>query len=211
MTTQTGPTQRPEDARTPGTLQVSKEVHFHSAHHLRVCNQTPACTRIHGHTYKLKATWEIRSCPDHLDEEGMVTNFAFLKGMLQKISELFDHHLVNSIELPELKRLGKCSFDPDKVADLDPGPATHDPCHCNLGGTFRYGPDENCTCMGAGWKLKPSEIMPTQLETTAEMMVWWIGEYLLDLTEATRSQIIFKEATLWETPTSSATWRPAVS
>lgn len=178
MSTQTGPTQREPDPRTPGVLRVTKEVHWHCAHYLRVCDATPACTRVHGHTYKLQATWEILSCPDHLDEEGMVTNFQYLKNMLGRVRALFDHYLVNGIELPELKRLGRCTFDPKVV---------------NLG------------------KVNPDFADFTLLETTAEMMVWWIGEYLLDLTNSTRSQITFKECTLWETETSSATWCPAVS
>ena len=77
------------------TLLVTVEAEFHSAHQLP--GYGGACSRIHGHTYRLAVT--LAGEPDA--ETGMVIDFAELQAMVdEKVVSVLDHRLLNEVVSP---------------------------------------------------------------------------------------------------------------
>ena len=76
-------------------VYVTKKVTFESAHHLN--NYDGKCSRVHGHSYKLEATFcgnidtsNISDC--HYACEAMVCDFSYLKKLLNKVVvDKYDH------------------------------------------------------------------------------------------------------------------------
>jgi|AntRauTorckE6833_2_1112554.scaffolds.fasta_scaffold00366_32 6-pyruvoyltetrahydropterin/6-carboxytetrahydropterin synthase len=75
-------------------LSVTKEFTFDSAHRLK--DYDGACSRLHGHTYKLQVT--VFSGDDQLDRTGMLIDFSKLKSAVkEEIIEEFDHRYLNDV------------------------------------------------------------------------------------------------------------------
>ena len=84
-------------------LTITKEFSFHAAHRLHLPHLTEAenravygpCSRLHGHTYRLRVTLEGRP-----DETGMILHFSELKGIVtDEVLSRYDH--ADLSELPE--------------------------------------------------------------------------------------------------------------
>lgn len=85
---------------------ATKEITFDMAH--RLSFHEGKCKNIHGHTYKLQATFEA----DVL-ENGLVVDFYNINTLLKKITDVFDHSImlyngdgVNVVLLSVLKQCG---------------------------------------------------------------------------------------------------------
>lgn len=77
-----------------GTISCTKEFTFDSCHHLE--NYVGACSRLHGHTYKLRVT--VTGKPHHLDKTGMLIDFKVLNNIVQdKIISKLDHFNLNEV------------------------------------------------------------------------------------------------------------------
>lgn len=70
---------------------ISVQAHYDAAHRLR--NHQGKCARLHGHRYVV----EIAVRAPEVDEDGMVCDFADLKGHLKDIVARFDHQDLNQI------------------------------------------------------------------------------------------------------------------
>jgi 6-pyruvoyltetrahydropterin/6-carboxytetrahydropterin synthase len=68
-------------------MLVVKEIDFDAAH--RLFNYEGNCSNIHGHRWKVIATWKGKPQAD-----GMVCDFKFLKRKLDVIINLLDHKLI---------------------------------------------------------------------------------------------------------------------
>jgi len=68
------------------------ESNFSSAHNLR--EYKGKCEELHGHNWKIEATVESLT----LDKTGMVMDFKFIKGELNKILEKLDHKYLNKLK-----------------------------------------------------------------------------------------------------------------
>ena len=69
---------------------VSKKTSFSAAHYLP--NHFGPCQNLHGHT------WTIELAVDgNPQDDGIVVDFAVLKGFLSYINDQFDHTLLNDI------------------------------------------------------------------------------------------------------------------
>lgn len=72
-----------------GMITITKKVEFEAAH--RLSNYQGACSEIHGHTYKLAATFGGIIDPD----TDMILDFKILKNILKlSILEPLDHRLI---------------------------------------------------------------------------------------------------------------------
>ncbi|MBI4719857.1 MAG: 6-carboxytetrahydropterin synthase [Chitinivibrionia bacterium] len=72
-----------------GKYTITVETSFSASHILPDC---PPCDRLHGHTWKVKASWSYT----RLDDKGMGDNFANLKALLNaEIRSRFDHTHLN--------------------------------------------------------------------------------------------------------------------
>lgn len=73
-------------------FKIKSEIQFDMAHFLSGYNGK--CSNIHGHRYRLVATF--RSLEVHKEGQlrGMVDDFSNIKGALKEIQDLFDHKLV---------------------------------------------------------------------------------------------------------------------
>jgi 6-pyruvoyltetrahydropterin/6-carboxytetrahydropterin synthase len=72
-----------------GKYTITVESSFSASHVLPGC---PPCDRLHGHTWKVKASWSYT----RLDDKGMGDNFAKLKAILNsEIRGRFDHAHLN--------------------------------------------------------------------------------------------------------------------
>jgi 6-pyruvoyltetrahydropterin/6-carboxytetrahydropterin synthase len=70
---------------------ISKEFKFDSAHNLVGYNGK--CENLHGHTYRLKITFE-----GDIKEDGMIIDFTILKKIIkEKIINILDHRYLNEI------------------------------------------------------------------------------------------------------------------
>lgn len=78
------------------TNRITVEVQIDAAH--RIPCHPGKCRFIHGHRYRIVATFTANDLiPDHAMEpdSGMVMDFSVLKGLLRRvIEEPFDHHLI---------------------------------------------------------------------------------------------------------------------
>ncbi|NIM20691.1 MAG: 6-carboxytetrahydropterin synthase QueD [Candidatus Latescibacteria bacterium] len=71
---------------------LSVEGYFSASHTLPDC---PPCDRLHGHTWKVRASWAFTE----LDDQGMGKNFVVLKEALSThILETYDHGHLNDLE-----------------------------------------------------------------------------------------------------------------
>jgi 6-pyruvoyltetrahydropterin/6-carboxytetrahydropterin synthase len=68
---------------------IYKELEFSAAHFLR--DYHGICERIHGHNYRVR----IYVGADQLDTEGIVVDFVEVRNALERITERFDHTLLN--------------------------------------------------------------------------------------------------------------------
>jgi 6-pyruvoyl-tetrahydropterin synthase len=102
-------------------LCIERSLEFQAAHQLPSSCETPECERIHGHAYRLSASWRLRFAAGEqpLNDEGMICNFIRFKRLLAKVHELFDHQFINLVALPRLQALGQWSF----AAGMDKAPA----------------------------------------------------------------------------------------
>jgi 6-pyruvoyltetrahydropterin/6-carboxytetrahydropterin synthase len=75
-----------------GRYSLSVSGRFSAAHTLPAC---PPCDRLHGHTWRVRATWIFTD----LDAKGMGENFSVLKSALKSfILDLCDHAYLNELE-----------------------------------------------------------------------------------------------------------------
>ena len=104
-----------------GRYSLSVSGHFSAAHTLADC---PPCDRLHGHTWKVQATWIFSD----LDNKGMGENFSVLKGALKSlILDRYDHAHLNELEPftqadPTAENLAKAFFLILRE-QFDPGPS----------------------------------------------------------------------------------------
>lgn len=81
-------------------IRITKEFCFEMAHAL--LHYEGDCRNIHGHSYKMEVT--LKGVVQHKEghQQGMVTDFAILKKIVQKgVLEIFDHALVLHEQAPE--------------------------------------------------------------------------------------------------------------
>lgn len=74
------------------SFEVTVIKEFAAAHIIH--NYQGNCSRIHGHTWKV----ELTVVGDQLDELGMHIDFRYLKGVLEQITNKYDHTMLNDIE-----------------------------------------------------------------------------------------------------------------
>lgn len=74
-------------------LQVSKEITFDTAH--RLYNYLGKCSRIHGHTYKVRisVSGDTLKPASNNPNEAMVVDFNILGNFLSVVKNVFDHRL----------------------------------------------------------------------------------------------------------------------
>ncbi|NOX76038.1 MAG: 6-carboxytetrahydropterin synthase QueD [Gammaproteobacteria bacterium] len=72
------------------TLKVVSD--FASAHTLR--DYPGACSRMHGHNWKVEAEVEAR----RLDEVGMAIDFKTIRRQVRELTDVLDHRYLNEIE-----------------------------------------------------------------------------------------------------------------
>jgi 6-pyruvoyltetrahydropterin/6-carboxytetrahydropterin synthase len=70
---------------------VYKQQEFSAAHYLREYHGQ--CETLHGHNYIVR----IYASANELDGEGMVIDFALLKGALKQVIDRFDHQNLNDV------------------------------------------------------------------------------------------------------------------
>jgi 6-pyruvoyltetrahydropterin/6-carboxytetrahydropterin synthase len=100
-------------------FEISKEVSFSGAHHLR--EYQGKCEAVHGHNWRIKAFVAARE----LDRLGMVIDFKALTGHMTAVLERFDHKDLNAVppfdEInPSSENLAKFLFD-ELAARIDDG------------------------------------------------------------------------------------------
>ncbi|MEH3087408.1 MAG: 6-carboxytetrahydropterin synthase [Xylophilus ampelinus] len=81
---------------------ISQQFHFDAAHTLDRAIEAEGSRRIHGHTYRARAT--VRGTPD--PATGMVFDLGLLRRMLAEVRESLDHHF-----LDEVPGLGKPTLE----------------------------------------------------------------------------------------------------
>ena len=74
-------------------LEIGVDATVDAAHRLR--DYPGSCQRLHGHTYRVRATFRIRS----LEDSGMAMDFSKAKEILRTALDYMDHQYIN--ELPE--------------------------------------------------------------------------------------------------------------
>jgi len=72
-------------------FSIKIESHFSAAHNLR--GYRGKCEELHGHNWKI----EIEVFKDKPDKSGMVLDFRYLKGKLNKVLEKLDHKHLNNL------------------------------------------------------------------------------------------------------------------
>lgn len=106
-----------------GRFILSVDGRFSASHTLPDC---PPCDRLHGHTWRVRATWVFTG----LDDKGMGMNFSVLKRQLDThIVDVYDHNHLNDLEPfdrlpPTAENLAKAFFQ-CLQKNYDPGPAGH--------------------------------------------------------------------------------------
>lgn len=85
-------------------MQVSKEITFDCAH--RLYNYLGKCSRIHGHTYKVRISVSGNTLKPSSNNpnEAMVIDFSVLGNFLSVVKDVFDHRL--------------CLFNQDLLIDV---------------------------------------------------------------------------------------------
>lgn len=73
-------------------FQLKSEVQFDMAHFLH--GYDGKCANIHGHRYRLVATFASETLQQSGQARGMVMDFCEIKAVLKAIAEDFDHKLV---------------------------------------------------------------------------------------------------------------------
>lgn len=98
--------------------EISVEDTFDAAHCLR--DYEGACSRVHGHTYRVRAAFRFAS----LEDSGLAFDFRKAKEVLRGIVERLDHQYINdlpefSIQNPSAESIAKYIFD--RVKESVPG------------------------------------------------------------------------------------------
>lgn len=73
-------------------FKIKSEIQFDMAHFLS--GYDGKCSNIHGHRYRLIATFRSKEVHQQGHLRGMVDDFSNIKKALKEIEELFDHKLV---------------------------------------------------------------------------------------------------------------------
>ena len=73
-------------------FKIRSEVQFDMAHYLS--GYKGKCSNIHGHRYRLIATFAAKELHQEGQLRGMVDDFTVVKQALKEIEEAFDHKLV---------------------------------------------------------------------------------------------------------------------
>lgn len=69
---------------------VTKEITWDCAH--RLDKHPSKCKNLHGHTYKLQATFTS----ERLNTNGMVVDFGEIKDLLEEVKQMYDHKTILS-------------------------------------------------------------------------------------------------------------------
>ena len=98
--------------------EIAIEDTFDAAHCLR--GYQGSCQRLHGHTYRVKIVFRIRS----LDSLGMAIDFRQAKAHLKSALDYLDHQYINelpefSILNPTAENISKFIYDRIKVEHSD--------------------------------------------------------------------------------------------
>ena len=75
-------------------IQVYKEFKFEAAHKLPNLPESHKCSRLHGHSYKVKV--HLESVPDV--NSGWFMDFDEIKAIVKPVIEQLDHYYLNDIE-----------------------------------------------------------------------------------------------------------------
>lgn len=94
--------------------RVTKEATFDCAH--RLYKYEGACGKLHGHTYKVQASW---SSDKHWDDFGMIRDFKECSDELNHVIAIFDHSVVLQKDDPFVSTL--ISWE-QKVVTMDNQP-----------------------------------------------------------------------------------------
>ena len=78
-------------------FEIYIEDHFDSAHSLR--GYDGPCKHVHGHTYKVSATFKFETC----DDTGIAFDFVKAKHALKELVNILDHAYLNELEVFETK------------------------------------------------------------------------------------------------------------
>lgn len=71
-------------------IDITKIIEFDAGH--RVTNHDSKCRNVHGHRYRLEATFSGDVLGDYLPaKEGMILDFGDLKSILKEITDPLDH------------------------------------------------------------------------------------------------------------------------
>jgi 6-pyruvoyltetrahydropterin/6-carboxytetrahydropterin synthase len=91
-------------------FEICVEHTFAAGHALR--NYHGKCENVHGHNYKV----QVCVAGEHLDESGLLIDFAELKKRLRAASEYLDHQFINDLKPfdrinPSAENIAKYFFD----------------------------------------------------------------------------------------------------
>lgn len=90
--------------------EIAIEDTFDAAHCLRDYEGT--CSRLHGHTYRVRAAFRFAS----LEDSGLAFDFRTAKSVLRDVLEYMDHQYINdlpefSIQNPSAEAIAKLVYD----------------------------------------------------------------------------------------------------
>ncbi len=74
-------------------MEIYKDFHFESAHHLPNVPDGHKCGRLHGHSFQLRIT----IAGDILPDEGWLMDFADIKAIFAPLLNELDHRYLNEI------------------------------------------------------------------------------------------------------------------
>jgi 6-pyruvoyltetrahydropterin/6-carboxytetrahydropterin synthase len=85
---------RVSDTEAGATMEIWKEFKFEAAHRLPRLPDDHKCSRLHGHSFRVRIY--IAGDPD--PDLGWVTDFADIKKAFDPVLAQLDHHYLNEIE-----------------------------------------------------------------------------------------------------------------
>lgn len=166
---------------------ISKDIELDAGH--RVPTHGSKCRHIHGHRYKVRAVCEATSLILDGEQEGMVLDFGFLKAlMLDHIHDPCDHGYIAWVEDEYFWRYmvgDERGHAPKKVyKDLQ------------RQGYAQLNPSPECKFYIIGF-----------VPTAEHLAAHWFMRLRKDIKERSYGVATLKEIVVWETPSSTATFK----
>jgi 6-pyruvoyltetrahydropterin/6-carboxytetrahydropterin synthase len=79
--------------KLPPVFEISQSFYFEAAHTLHRDYESAGSRRIHGHTYEAEVT--VSGIPDQMT--GMVVDLYLLRGEIERVKSLLDHHFLDEV------------------------------------------------------------------------------------------------------------------